>query len=587
MATATPSSEMSLIVTELQKSQGTLGDRLSKMEEMLCKLVQQKVHDDSGSSSALLSSGGHSKHWKLEIPRFDGSDAEDWVHKIKQFFCFYVTPSDQKIQDTMEYLGHIISKRGVHMDPSKVDAMLNWPTPTTVKQLRGFLGLTGYYRKFVKDYAAVAYDLTELLKRNHFFWNASTEKAFNDLKVKMTQAPVLTLPNFQKTFVVETDASNTGVGAVLSQEGHPVAYFSKKLSKKLSLSSAYVRELYAITQAVMKWRHYLLGRKFVVKTDHQSLKELMRQVVQTPEQQFYLTKLMGFDFDVEYRSGRTNLAADALSRQGDALGEQEGAATVLALTEVRHELFDILKRANEEDEDLKDLHQLFQQGKLATSYTLREHILKAQARMKKLADEKRQEKEFAEGSWVWVKFQPYKQTTAAKRLSFKLAKRYYGPFQIQTRVGTVAYHLQLPPDAKVHPVFHVSRLKGVRGPLPTVIDHLPEHPLAFVQQPTAIINSRQVMEGDSVRRQVLVEWEGGDRTDASWEDLVTLTKAFPELQLEDKLVFNGEGIDMITGGTSEPITAKEIPTGPNTTETQPVREKRGRRPPIWAKDYEM
>ncbi|KAF7807802.1 Retrovirus-related Pol polyprotein from transposon 297 family [Senna tora] len=100
----------------------------------------------------------------------------------------------------------------------------------------------------------------------------------------MTQAPVLTLPNFQKTFVVETDASNTGVGAVLSQEGHPVAYFSKKLSKKLSLSSAYVRELYAITQAVMKWRHYLLGRKFVVKTDHQSLKELMRQVVQTPEQ---------------------------------------------------------------------------------------------------------------------------------------------------------------------------------------------------------------------------------------------------------------------------------------------------------------
>jgi len=124
--------------------------------------------------------------------------------------------------------------------------------PTNVKQLCSFLGLTGYCRKFVRGYANVVFSLTELLKKNAFRWDAETESAFQKLKSLMTNTPVLVLPDFSKEFVVETDASGTGIRAVLSQEGRSMAYFSRKLSPKMVASSAYVRELYDITKAVMK-----------------------------------------------------------------------------------------------------------------------------------------------------------------------------------------------------------------------------------------------------------------------------------------------------------------------------------------------
>ncbi|WVZ10734.1 hypothetical protein V8G54_015264 [Vigna mungo] len=223
-------------------------------------------------------------------------------------------------QKQLEYLGHIISAAGVQPDPSKIQAVLAWPPHSNVKTLRGFLGLTGFYRKFVKGYATIASPLTSLLRKDAFDWTPEAQHVFDDLKAAMTLAPVLALPDFSVPFIVDTDASGTAMGAVLMQRNQPIAFFSKPFSPKLLHSSTYVRELHAITSAVKKWRQYLLGYPFVINTDHKSLKEILSQVIQTPEQQYYLSKLLGYEYTIQYKPGSHNVVADGLSRLPDSSG---------------------------------------------------------------------------------------------------------------------------------------------------------------------------------------------------------------------------------------------------------------------------
>lgn len=155
-------------------------------------------------------------------------------------------------QTQLEYLGHIISDHGVSTDPSKTKAMLHWPTPTNVTELRGFLGLTGYYRKFLKHYGLIAKPFTQLLKKKMFQWDSVAQQAFEELKMAMSNTPVLALPDFKETFVVETDACDLGVGAVLLQKEQPIAYISKAFTAAHKHLSIYEKEFLALIMAVEK-----------------------------------------------------------------------------------------------------------------------------------------------------------------------------------------------------------------------------------------------------------------------------------------------------------------------------------------------
>ncbi|KAL8107545.1 hypothetical protein AgCh_024095 [Apium graveolens] len=191
--------------------------------------------------------------------------------------------------------------------------MKDWPRPKSVKSLRGFLGLTGYYRRFIKGYGILSKPLTQLLKRGQFTWNNEAENAFIQLKEVMSNTHVLAVPDFSKPLVIETDACNTGIGAVMMQNGQPIAFLSKALGPKHLGLSTYKKELLAVIIATQKWRSYLLGHHFIIRTDQEALKYLMEQKITIGLQQRWLSKLMGFDYSVLYKRGKENIVADALS----------------------------------------------------------------------------------------------------------------------------------------------------------------------------------------------------------------------------------------------------------------------------------
>ncbi|GJX45785.1 ty3-gypsy retrotransposon protein [Tanacetum coccineum] len=750
------------------------------------------------------------------------------VFQLLQAHQFYVKRSKCIFgAEALEYLGHIISSRGVEMDPKKVLAVRDWPVPTTQRQVRGFLGLAGYYRRFIKGYATLAAPLTDLLRKNGFKWGVHEATAFEKLKQQLCTTPILSLPNFEQIFVVEADASDTGIGAVLLQNNHPISYFSRKLGPRMRIAATYQKELFAIVEAVYKWRQYLVGRRFIIRTDHQSLKELMQQVIQTPSQQKYVRKLMGFDFVVEYKAGNTNQVADALSR----LYEEEGPVTAafMTLSQPVVGLLTDLKKENTTLEELVALHQQISEGNgpngfrqeqgfvifrdryyvgkastlkaillrefhdapsaghggvkktlvglsslfhwtgmrksveeyikqclvcqqtkystqavggylqplptpsavwedismdfitglpsskgltvilvvvdrfskyahfapLPTSFNahkvaevfldivvklhgmpktivsdrdpifvskfwtqlfslsgtqlnhstayhpqtdgqtevvnrgleqylramvtdqplnwvrflpwaeycyntsyhsgikmtpfqalygrlplhlipyppgsskveaveallverddllrqLRENLLAAKNRMEVQANRKRRDVEFNVGDRVLVKLQPYRQSTLAKRHSNKLAKKFYGPYEVVERIGKVAYRLALPETSKIHPVFHVSLLKLFTGNESAKVTELPEefkdgHPM---EQPEVVCDSRVVLSNGRPVRQVLVQWAGRSPEEATWECLTDFQTAYPTHNLEDKVISEERGNDT-TEGTTE------------------------------------
>ena len=217
--------------------------------------------------------------------------------------------------DEVLFLGHIISKDGVSVDPSKVAAVMDWKQPKSVTEIRCFLGLAGYYRRFIQNFSTIAIPLTSLTKKDKkFIWDEKCENSFQTLKNCLTTAPILTLPQGIKGFVIYTDASNQGYGAVLMQHGKVIAYASRQLKVHEKNYPTHDLELGAVVFALKVWRHYLYGAQFEVFTDHKSLKYIFTQQDLNLRQRRWLEFIKDYDFSIAYHPGKANVVADALSR---------------------------------------------------------------------------------------------------------------------------------------------------------------------------------------------------------------------------------------------------------------------------------
>jgi hypothetical protein len=237
------------------------------------------------------------------------------LHLLSQHQLFLKQSKFSFGTSEVEYLGHLVGKDGIKVDPKNIEAVQDWPHPKTLKILHGFLGLTRYYHKFVKNYGKITTPLTALLKKNSFTWTPVVAQDFQTLKMAMCTTPIFSLPDFTKTFVLECDASGKGIGVVLMQEGRPLAFTNKQLSEINLGKSIYEKEMLSIFHVVDLWHPYLLGQCFQIKIDHQSLKYFLEQHISSPEQQKWVTKLFGYDYEIIYKKGKDNVVADALSQK--------------------------------------------------------------------------------------------------------------------------------------------------------------------------------------------------------------------------------------------------------------------------------
>ena len=271
-------------------------------------------------------------HWKICLIYLDdvivmGRTFEEEIERLKEVFerlaraglklkpkkCFL-------FQKRVSYLGHVVTEEGIAADPEKVEQVRTWPTPENSTEVKSFLGLASYYRRFIPDFSTIAkplYKLTEA--KAEFAWTEQCQLAFDSLKGLLTSGRVLAYPTREGKFVLDTDASDHGIGAVLSQfqDGveKPIAFASRTLSKSERNYCVTRRELLAIVEFVKQHRHYLQGTRFCIRTDHAPLRFVVQ--AKDPEGQLarWIDYLSTFDFEIQYRPGKRHLNADALSRR--------------------------------------------------------------------------------------------------------------------------------------------------------------------------------------------------------------------------------------------------------------------------------
>ena len=218
--------------------------------------------------------------------------------------------------EQVAFLGHIVSGKGIELDPAKVEAITNWPRPSNVTEVRSFLGLAGYYRRFVEGFSSITLPMTQLMRKgDKFEWNDDREQSFQELKKRLMSAPILVLPSGSGGYQVYSDASKRGFGCVLMQRGKVISYASRQLKPYEVNYPTHDLELAAVVFALKIWRHYLYGETCDIFTDHKSLKYIFTQKELNMRQRRWLELLKDYDAKIQYHPGKANVVADALSRK--------------------------------------------------------------------------------------------------------------------------------------------------------------------------------------------------------------------------------------------------------------------------------
>jgi hypothetical protein len=246
----------------------------------------------------------HAKHLQIILTRL-------WEHQLYAKFskCAFWF---EKIQ----FLGHVLSAKGIAVDPNKIKDILEWNSRTTMHQVRSFLGLAGYYRRFIPDFSKIVKPITRLLKNDaKFDWSSKCNEDFEQLKVLSTTTPVLAQPDIEKPFDVYCDASGSGLGFVLMQEGRVIAYASRQLRRHEEHCPTHDLELAEVVHALKIWHHYLLGNICHLYMDHKSLKYIFTQSELNMRQRRWLELIKDYEIEIHYHPGKANVVASGLSRK--------------------------------------------------------------------------------------------------------------------------------------------------------------------------------------------------------------------------------------------------------------------------------
>ncbi|GJR05993.1 putative nucleotidyltransferase, ribonuclease H [Tanacetum coccineum] len=216
----------------------------------------------------------------------------------------------------VHFLGHVVNQSGIHVDPGKIEAVKNWKAPTTSSEIRSFLGLAGYYCRFIANFSKIAKPLTSLTQKNQkYMWGVEQEEAFQNLKNILCDAPILSLPDGVEDFVVYCDASSQGLGCVLMQRNKVIAYASRQLKIYEKIYTTHDLELGAVVFALKTWRHYLYGTRSVIYTDHKSLQHIFDQTELNMRQRRWIELFSDYECEIRYHPGKMNVVDDALSRK--------------------------------------------------------------------------------------------------------------------------------------------------------------------------------------------------------------------------------------------------------------------------------